>query len=406
MKRLSLFLIILIYPFFSYSNNWIPIGPDTVAVNNVFTSYSANVLLLSDGILVNDGSGWKKYSKGNLPVWDAIELSQDTLILVMGNGNRSDGIYKFVVGDSSFEILGGGVNPHFIVKNPYNQYYYVGSEEGLEKSSDGILWEEVDFFKNKNCLAMDFFNEHCVISVSGDTSGIYFSTDGGNSWALSSQFSYHFSDLLFNESGILYGVFPDETWSSGLWMSKDYGVNWNVEFWATNISSIGYTADRLFVSWYKPDLDKEGIAIWDTLSQELKFLNDGLPNVKIRYIKENQIFDCANITACTDSGAYCLTEFPVSIKNKIIIPKNFHLINYPNPFNSSTIFSFELSSRAFIKLTIYDINGQIVEKLASRVMNSGIHKIKWNANNQASGLYIYQFKSGYIIKTGKIALVK
>ena len=406
MKSLFLFLVILIYPFFSYSNNWVPIGPDTVAVNNVFTSYSANVLLLSDGILVNDGISWKKYSNGNLPAWDVIELSQDTLIFVMGNGSRSDGIYKFVVGDSSFQILGGGVNPHFIVQNPYNKYYYVGSEEGLEKSSNGIVWEEVEFFKKKNCLAMDFFNEHCVISVSGDTSGIYYSNDGGNNWTLSSQFSYHFSDFIFNESGILYGVFPDETWSSGLWMSDDYGASWDIEFWATNISSIGYTANRLFVSWYKPDYDKEGIAIWDTLSQELKFLNDGLPNVKIRNIKENQIFDCANITACTDSGAYCLTEFPVSIKDENIITKNFHLINYPNPFNSSTMFSFELSSRAFIELTIYDINGQTVEKLVSRLMNSGIHKIKWNANNHASGLYLYQFKSGHIIKTGKIALVK
>ena len=406
MKRICLFLVILLYPFFSYSNNWIPIGPDTVAVNNVFTSYSANILLLSDGILVNDGIGWEKYSRGDLPVWDAIELSQDTLILVMGNGSRSDGIYKFVVGDSSFQILGGGVNPHFIVKNPYNQYYYVGSEEGLEKSADGIVWEEVDFFKNRNCLAMDFYNEHCVISVSGDTSGIYFSADGGNSWTLSSQFKYHFSDFVFTENGLLYGVFSDKTWSSGLWASKDYGENWNVEFWATNISSIGYTADRLFVSWHEPDVDKEGIAIWDTLSRKLIFLNDGLPNVRIRNIKENQIFDCANITVCTDSGAYCLTEFPVGIINKIKIPKNFHLIAYPNPFNSTTTFSFKLSNRAFVQLTIYDINGKVVEKLASRVMNPGINKIEWNANDQASGLYIYQFRSGHTVKTGKIALVK
>ena len=406
MKRICLLLVILIYPFFSYSNNWIPIGPDTVAVNNVLTSYSADILLLSDGILVNDGNGWEKYSKENLPVWDAIELAQDTLILVMGNGSFSDGIYKFVVGDSLFQILRGGVNPHFIVKNPYNHYYYVGSEEGLVKSADGIVWEEVDFFKNKNCLAMDFYNEHCVISVSGDTSGIYFSADGGNSWTLSSQFKYHFSDFVFTENGLLYGVFSDKTWSSGLWASKDYGENWNVEFWATNISSIGYTADRLFVSWHEPDVDKEGIAIWDTLSRKLIFLNDGLPNVRIRNIKENQIFDCANITVCTDSGAYCLTEFPVGIKNKIKIPKNFYLTAYPNPFNSAEIFSFELSNRAFVQLTIYDINGKIVEKLASGVMNPGMHKIEWNANDQASGLYIYQFRSGHIVKTGKIALVK
>ena len=395
----------LFIPFFSSSHDWIPIGPDTVSVNNVYTSYSADVLLISDGILVSDWAGWTKYSKDNLPVWDVIELFPDTLIMVMGNGSLSDGIYKFVLGESLFKILGGGINPHFIIKNPKNNCYYVGQESGLLKSTNGIDWEEVDFFRNKNCLAMNFYKEHCVISVSGDSSGIYYSTDSGNNWTLSPQFSYPFSDFVFDINGILFGIFPDESWLSGLWKSNDYGRSWDVEFWATNISSIGYIGG-LFVSWYEPNYDKEGIAIWDTLSQELTFLNDGLPNIKIRNIVENQIFDCSNITVCTDSGAYCLTEFPVGIKDKNIIPNNFQLTNYPNPFNSLTTFSFKLSSRSFVELTIYDIKGQIIEKLVSRVMNSGIHKIKWNANNFASGLYIYQFKSGHICSSGKSILIK
>ncbi|MCK5075612.1 MAG: T9SS type A sorting domain-containing protein [Calditrichia bacterium] len=406
MKALILTLLLLSFPTLSYSHNWILIGPDTVAVNNAYTSYSADVLLISDGILVNEWSGWVKYSIGNLPVWDLVEIDPDTLIVVMGDGSYSDGIYTFTFGNSQFQILEWCIYPNFIVRNSLINYYFVGHQNGLLKSTNGSEWEEVEFFQNKNCLAMDFFNEYSVISVSGDTNGIYYSLDGGNSWLLSQSMSHYLEDLIFDNSGLLYGIFPDESWSSGLWKSEDYGATWDVEFYSTNMSSIGYTANRLFVGWYDSDFNQNGIAIWDALSQILTFLNDGLANTNIRSIVENQFFDCPNITVCTDSGAYCLTEFPVGIEDGNIIPSTFNLKNYPNPFNSETTFFFELPNRTFIEFTIYDIFGQKVVNLFSGFMNSGIHKINWNANNLASGLYIYRLKSERINRSGKCILAK
>lgn len=406
MKTLLLSLLLLLFPVLSHSHNWIPIGPDTVVVNNAYTSSNADVLLISDGILVNEWAGWVKYSTGNLPVWDLVEIDPDTLIVVMGNGTYSDGIYTFTFSNSQFQILEWCIYPNFIVRNPLKDYYFVGYQNGLLKSTNGIDWEEIGFFKDKNCLAMDFFNEFCVVSVSADTSGIYYSRDGGHSWFLSLNMYHYLADLVFDNSGLLYGVFPDESWSSGLWKSEDYGANWDIEFYSVKMSSAGYTAEKLFVAWYKGDLDEKGIAIWDTLSQELIFLNDGLANTNIRNIVENQFFDCPNITVCTDSGAYCLTEFPVGIENENIMPRNFNLINYPNPFNSETTFFIELPNHTFIELNIYDINGQKVANLFSGFMNSGIHKINWNANNLASGIYLYNFQTEKINYTGKCILVK
>ena len=413
MKTLLLPLLFLLFPILSHPHNWIPIGPDSVVVNNAYTSYSADILLLSDGILVNEGNSWLKYSMENLPAWDIIELNPDTLIVVMGNGSHSDGIYRFTLSDSQFQILGSGINPHFIVKNPYSNIYYVGSEEGLHKSTNGIHWEEVESFKNKNCLAMDFSNEFCVVSVSADTSGIYYSKDGGYSWFLSSNMSHYLLDLTFDKSNLLYGIFPDESYSSGLWKSEDYGANWDVEFWSTNISSIGITAGQIFVAWHNnASRNQTGVAIWDTVSHELISLNEGLANTNIRNIVENQFFDCPNITVCTDSGAYCLTEFPVGIENQNIIPIKFELSqNYPNPFNPSTTIKYSIPNVATghapsVQLIIYDILGHEVATPVNKEQQPGNYEITFNASHLSSGIYFFKMKAGSFIQSRKMILLK
>ncbi len=411
----------LLFPILSHSHNWIPIGPDSVVVNNVYTSYRADILLISDGILVNEGNNWQKYSKGNLPAWDIIELDPDTLIVVMGNGSYSDGIYRFTFSDSQFQILDWVLNPHFIVKNSYNNIYYVGSEEGLHKSTNGIHWEEVESFKNKNCFSMDFFDEFCTVSVSADTSGIYYSKDGGNSWLLSTNMYQCLYDLTFCNRDLLYGIFPDESWSSGLWKSKDYGANWNAEFYSTNISSIGITAEKLFVAWYNDSImNQTGVAIWDTLSHEFISLNDGLANTNIRNIVENQFFDCPNITVCTDSGAYCLTEFPVGIKDENNIPRKFELAqNYPNPFNPETVIRYTLPSSvkgetANVKLIVFDVLGREVATLVNKEQSAGSYEVQFDASNLTSGIYFYKLhasdpasSTGHgFVKTMKMVLIK
>ena len=407
MKALILTLLILSSVTLSNSHNWISIGPDTVAVNNAFTSSNADVLLISDGILISQGDKWLKHSN-SLPAWDIIELDPDTLIIVMGNEGRSDGIYRFTISDSKFQIVGGSVNPHFIVRNPVNNFYYVGGIWGLVKSINGIEWEEVEFFKNKNCVAMDFFNEYCVVSVAGDTSGIYYSDDGGDSWFSSSDMSHYLADLVFDNNGLLYGIYPGESKSAGLWKSKTYGANWDVEFWSVNMSSLGYTANNLYVSWHKSDCNQTGVAIWDVLNQNLIFLNDGLPNTNIRNIAEDQFFDCPNITACTESGAYCLTEFPVGIEDENTIPRNFNLLqNYPNPFNPTTVISYQLAVNSQVELTVYNLLGQKVATLFKGRQKAGSYYYQWNAGNLPSGVYLYRLVTDKgLALTKKMILLK
>jgi hypothetical protein len=79
---------------------------------------------------------------------------------------------------------------------------------------------------------------------------------------------------------------------------------------------------------------------------------------------------------------------------------------YPNPFNSQTNIVFQTSEKNFTEIIVYDIIGRKIESLHKDLLNSGIHKFKWNASKHPSGLYFIRVESGKFNKTIKSYLVK
>lgn len=73
------------------------------------------------------------------------------------------------------------------------------------------------------------------------------------------------------------------------------------------------------------------------------------------------------------------------------VPTEFALKqNYPNPFNPSTTIEYDLPMNASVRLAIYNILGEQVSTLVNQVQTAGSYKVVWNANNFASGMYIYR----------------
>ena len=85
--------------------------------------------------------------------------------------------------------------------------------------------------------------------------------------------------------------------------------------------------------------------------------------------------------------------------------------NYPNPFNPSTIINFDLHDDAIVKITIYDLSGNLVNNLLNSKRTSGHQTVKWNAtNNQgqkvSSGVYLYNIDIGDFVRSGKMVKLK
>nr|AOR51111.1 FG-GAP repeat protein [uncultured bacterium pAW1] len=89
-----------------------------------------------------------------------------------------------------------------------------------------------------------------------------------------------------------------------------------------------------------------------------------------------------------------------------LIPTKYALAqNYPNPFNPSTTIEFALPIAGNYTLTIYNVNGQVVESFEGSA-EAGIVTETWNATNTASGVYFYKLSAGQFTSTKKMVLLK
>ncbi|BDQ03559.1 multiheme c-type cytochrome [Ignavibacterium sp.] len=89
--------------------------------------------------------------------------------------------------------------------------------------------------------------------------------------------------------------------------------------------------------------------------------------------------------------------------------------NYPNPFNPSTTIKFALPYDSNVKLTVYNINGEVVKELANGLYTMGEHEVQFNMSDvrgSASGIYLYNIKATSVdgsktfTQTKKMVLIK
>jgi hypothetical protein len=80
--------------------------------------------------------------------------------------------------------------------------------------------------------------------------------------------------------------------------------------------------------------------------------------------------------------------------------------NFPNPFNPSTIISFDLPVRAFVSVKVYDAIGQEVATLANGNMEAGSHSTVWNAASMPSGIYFCRLQASGLTQTRKLVLLR
>ncbi|MCF7832418.1 MAG: T9SS type A sorting domain-containing protein [Candidatus Marinimicrobia bacterium] len=80
--------------------------------------------------------------------------------------------------------------------------------------------------------------------------------------------------------------------------------------------------------------------------------------------------------------------------------------NYPNPFNPITTINYTIPSESKVKLSIYDISGQLVETLIDDFYQAGQYEVKWNASNYSSGIYISRLENGNSTYSRKMVLIK
>ena len=103
---------------------------------------------------------------------------------------------------------------------------------------------------------------------------------------------------------------------------------------------------------------------------------------------------------------YNLKPVSVRVENHLVPDSPELYQNYPNPFNPITTIFYRLPKTARITIKIYDLLGREVKTVYSGKKQAGKHKLVFNAENLASGIYIYRLQSKEFTKSRKLLLIK
>ena len=90
------------------------------------------------------------------------------------------------------------------------------------------------------------------------------------------------------------------------------------------------------------------------------------------------------------------------------VPKDYYLSqNFPNPFNSKTRLTYGSPENAYVSLSVFDMNGRVIEELLKGTVVAGNYTVTWYASNVSAGIYLVQMKSSTGFKSVvKVMLLK
>lgn len=127
----------------------------------------------------------------------------------------------------------------------------------------------------------------------------------------------------------------------------------------------------------------------------------GLQSDMINSIDFDQI---GNLWVATNEGLALFKDAGTSVNEPESQVKG--IINYPNPFSSSTTISYELEQAGYVSIRVFDSFGKEISTLVNKTMQAGSHTAEFNSAGLSSGTYYYTIKANNKTESGKFVIVK
>ena len=80
--------------------------------------------------------------------------------------------------------------------------------------------------------------------------------------------------------------------------------------------------------------------------------------------------------------------------------------NYPNPFNPQTTIAYRLARAGQVKLSVYNVRGQLVARLVNGKQDAGSYEVVFDASQLASGVYMYELQAPGYSSSKRMLLLK
>lgn len=102
------------------------------------------------------------------------------------------------------------------------------------------------------------------------------------------------------------------------------------------------------------------------------------------------------------------TEITTDLREPVAVSSDDYQLkqNFPNPFTSKTVISFNIPEKGMTTLKVYDMLGQVVKVLVSEELSVGAYEYEFDAADLIPGNYFYKLQSGSYSGLNKMTVIK
>jgi hypothetical protein len=178
------------------------------------------------------------------------------------------------------------------------------------------------------------------------------------------------------------------------------------ELWGSPYITLGANKDMLFkINTATGDTANVGKTGFNILTNCMSFDEQGnlfgatgTAAASNNYISINKTTGAGTIVGSIGlnniTGMSYSSQGPSAVNSETVLPLAYSLMqNYPNPFNPSTTIEYSIPKASNVKITIYNILGEVMELLDNSFHQAGNYKVTWNPGKIASGVYFYELKA-------------
>ncbi len=374
-------------------------GSTWTAVNNGLTNHQVNAL----AVLKDSTNGVSIFAGTS----EGIFLSSD-------NGANWTNIFLWSAGMSNTFVYSLAVSGMNLFAGTYNDGVFLSTDKGTtwKEANEGLTRTGVQ------ALAVSDTN------LFAGGAGVFRSTNNGKSWTSLGMSNKTIRSLAATQSGLGETNLYAGTAREGVFLSTDGGINWtasNEGMLKTtdgnyfDVGALAVTGMNLFVGTMISNLDPSrrhhcNLFLSSNNGTCWTEVDSGLtPTEVFSLIIVPNNAGGATLIAGTSAAAWRrpLSEVITAVESSCELPREFVLRqNYPNPFNPSTTIKYELPKSSEVRLSIVDMLGREVSVLVNERKDAGVHEVRFDGLNLASGVYFYRMLAGDFVATKRMLVLK
>ena len=264
------------------------------------------------------------------------------------------------------------------------------------------LVEQIRF----RCVAIDPYDSDHVLA--GGVR-LHRSEDGGRSWRQVAVGVCRRIAFDVQCAGRAYALI-----SGRVWRTDDLGRRWRLLEWSMVQTATSLDVDPGLsgalsaggVGWQVGSLD--GGETWTDMSEGMG------PEAELITVARGGGPESPRLYAATTHGLFVADlQRATAVRGyRRYLPERAELVaSYPNPFNASTVIQISLPRDEQVELTVFDVLGQVVRRLAEERLPAGAHNMHWDGCDEAgrqiaSGVYVVRLRAGSVETARKMALVR